>query len=249
MADTRSQAREQRQDRALSAARQKIGAQVDDLEERLAHLRVEEQKYLKQALAARKKGEKQFALSSMKLLTKVRKDIAVVDTALHSAERDLSEIDHTTVVRDVVASKREVRKAVGSAKLGHLATETENLVDDSLDAAEQLESIEATLTEVVASMGSGDDDASLMAELDAIEDAELDRQLAAVPEAPQEMFHDTAGFDAAHVAVAVAVAPQPEPEPEPQPEPEPEPEPAEEIAPSSDDEQVEIQAAQPLLAT
>ena len=209
VADSRNQVREDRQDRVLTAARQKIGAQVGDLEERLELLRDDEKKYLQQALTAKRKGEKKLAISSMKLLQTVRKDIAVVDNALQSAERDLSEIHHTSVVRDVVASKREVRKAVGSTGLKQLASETESLVDDTLDAAEQLESIEMTLTEVVAAVRTGDDDESLMAELDALEEAELDARLREIPEVPRKQ---TSAFDK---TIAV-LAPQPEPEPEPE---------------------------------
>jgi len=202
--DERDQYREQRQDKALSVARQKVGAQVSELERKLRSLREDEKKYLQQALSAKKRNERSMALSSMKLLQKVRKDIAVVDTALQSAEKDLSQIDHTSVVRDVVASKREVRKAVGKTKLSQLASETETLVDANLDASEQLENIEATLQEVVQSVTMGEDDDSLMAELDALEEAELDAQLKDI-QPPSSDFHD-----------ACTTVPETQPEPEQQ---------------------------------
>lgn len=156
-------------------ARALIGNHVEKYEEQLKHCKADEEEQMGRVKKLMRQGKRKEAVNALRKCKTLQSRCKGIENALRAAETQLEQLEQTAMVQGIVASQREVNKALSG-------TNMRKLNDETADAVDELESSQQELAEIQAVLGDWDlgadlSEDALLEELNSLEEEELDMQL------------------------------------------------------------------------
>jgi len=163
-----------------------ISCTIERLQKRLELLEKREQSHVQAARKFAKEMKKTQALNELKKKKLVEKEKAKLCNAITNLEHQVLTIEGAMVTQDIVSAMRTGKDAMKQTMKNVDVEKVEDLKDDITDLQMQQDEVDQLLCEGVPGFGIDDDE--IEAELQELDDLEIDESINNLPEVPKSSF-------------------------------------------------------------